>query len=321
MGDEAVAKVHRDTRALVKKYGFQWSWSILRAILLAGISFIILYPLFTKITMSFMETRDLYDMSVRFIPKHFTLDNYRIMWAFMDMPLSFINSALLCLMVGLCQTAACTIVAYGFARYPYRGSRFVFALVIVSMVIPPDLLLSPLYLQFKNFDIFGFFQILTGGKTVDLINTHVPFILLGLTGMGLKNGLYIFLMRQFFLGSPKELEEAAWVDGYGPVRCFVRIMLPGAVPMMVTIFLFSFVWQFLDGLYASVFMPNVNTMISALTNLGNVNYMLNLGVTNMATATLCRYAGVVALVIPLLLLYILTQRFFTESIERSGLVG
>ena len=106
------------------------------------------------------------------------------------------------------------------------------------MVVPPDLMLMPLYLIFQG---------------LHMIDTPLPFVLMGLTCTGLKNGLYVFLLRQYFLGMPKELEEAAYVDGAGPLKAFATIMLPGAVPMMVTVFLFSCVWQWLDSLYSSVF--------------------------------------------------------------------
>ena len=149
----------------------------------------------------------------------------------------------------------------------------------------------------------------------------LPFVLMGLTCTGLKNGLYVFLLRQYFLGMPKELEEAAYVDGAGPLKAFATIMLPGAVPMMVTVFLFSCVWQWLDSLYSSVFFQEIKTMTSALTGLGHVNDMTGMGVSDPMAITLIKYAGIVLLILPMVVLYLFCQRYFVESIERSGLVG
>ena len=198
------------------------AWSIVRGILLAGICFVVLFPLFSKVSRSFMAVEDLYNLTVRYIPAHFTLQNYQLMWAWMDMPKTLFTTLGISLLVAFCQTAAATWVGYGFARFKFRGRNALFIGLIVCMVVPPDLMLMPLYLIFQG---------------LHMIDTPLPFVLMGLTCTGLKNGLYVFLLRQYFLGMPKELEEAAYVDGAGPLKAFATIMLPGAVPMMVTVFL------------------------------------------------------------------------------------
>ena len=152
-------------------------------------------------------------------------------------------------------------------------------------------------------------------------DSFVPMICFAITCTGLKCSLYIFLMRQFFKGQPHELEEAAYVDGAGPLRTFINIMLPGAVGMMVTVFLFSFVWQWLDSSYTTIFMQNVS-LIS--TTYGKLNYLWSdsAGSTSKdLTVSLMRNAGIIIIISPLVVLYAFTQRFFVESISRSGLVG
>lgn len=282
------------------------AWSIVRGILLAGICFVVLFPLFSKVSRSFMAVEDLYNLTVRYIPAHFTLQNYQLMWAWMDMPKTLFTTLGISLLVAFCQTAAATWVGYGFARFKFRGRNALFIGLIVCMVVPPDLMLMPLYLIFQG---------------LHMIDTPLPFVLMGLTCTGLKNGLYVFLLRQYFLGMPKELEEAAYVDGAGPLKAFATIMLPGAVPMMVTVFLFSCVWQWLDSLYSSVFFQEIKTMTSALTGLGHVNDMTGMGVSDPMAITLIKYAGIVLLILPMVVLYLFCQRYFVESIERSGLVG
>lgn len=282
------------------------AWAVIRGILLAGICFVVLFPLFSKISRSFMSVEDLYNLTVRYIPAHFTTENYQLMRVWMDMPKTLFVTLGISLLVAFCQTASATWVGYGFARFKFRGRNVLFVALIVGMVIPPDLMLMPLYLIFQG---------------AHLIDTPWPFVLMGLTCTGLKNGLYVFLLRQYFLGMPKELEEAAYVDGAGPLKAFVTIMLPGAVPMMVTVFLFSCVWQWLDSLYSSVFFQEIQTMTSALTSMGHVNDMSGMGVSDPAAITLIKYAGIVMLILPMMVLYLFCQRYFVESIERSGLVG
>ena len=155
-----------------------------------------------------------------------------------------------------------------------------------------------------------------------LLDTYWPFILLGMTCTGLKNGLYIFIMRQYFRGVPKELEEAAYVDGAGPLKTLIRIILPGAVSMMVTVFLFSFVWQWLDEIYTPVLCGNMNVIPSTFGNLLNpFTNLTSAGDTMVLTGALLQDAGIVLVIFPLVLLYIAAQKFFVQSMERSGLVG
>ncbi len=292
-------------QAIIRRSGMT-AWAIVRGILLAGICFVVLFPLYSKVSRSLMAVEDLYNLTVRYIPANFTLQNYKMMWAWMDMPKTLLTTMGISLLVAFCQTAAATWVGYGFARFKFRGRNALFIGLIVCMVIPPDLMLMPLYLIFQG---------------MHMIDTPWPFVLMGLTCTGLKNGLYVFLLRQYFMGMPKALEEAAYVDGAGPMKAFVKIMLPGAVPMMMTVFLFSCVWQWLDSLYSSVFFQEIKTMASALTGLGHVNDMTGMGVSDPAAITLIKYAGIVLLILPMVILYLFCQRYFVESIERSGLVG
>ncbi len=212
---------------------------------------------------------------------------------------------------------ASTLVAYGFARYNFRFKNFFFVLIILGMIIPPDLILLPLYMKFRYFDILGIFELLTG-STLNLLNTPWPQILLGSTCTGLKNGLYIFIMIQYFRGLPKELE--AYVDGAGTIEAFIKVFLPSAKQIMMTVFLFSFVWQWLDDIYTSAFM-NVKIMSTQLLRLSNVDLGNAMGIESMAEFSLMRNASMVVALLPVLILYLICQKYFTESVERSGLTG
>ena len=234
-----MALSEKSRQKLIKKGGSA-GMSLLRFVLLAGISFVILYPLVTKILVSFMPVSDVYDMSVHYIPKTFTLSNYQKAWDFLNIPALAFNSFFYPLVVSLIQTVSATVVAYGFARFDFRFKGFFFFLVVLGMVVPPDLILLPLYVNFRYFDVAGLFQLIFG-RPLNLLDTVTPFALLGITCTGLKNGLYIFMMRQYYLTFSKDLKEASEVDGCGNIRFFCTILLPLSTPIITTIFISSFI--------------------------------------------------------------------------------
>jgi multiple sugar transport system permease protein len=225
------------------------------------------------------------------------------------------------------QLISCTVIGYGFARFRFKGRGVLFALVILTMIVPPQTLMIPLFLHFRYFDVLGIISAITGQKGINLLESYWPFVLMSLTGMGLKNGLYIYIMRQFFRGMPKELEEAAYVDGAGMLRTFGQIMLPSAVPAMVTVFMFSFVWQWTDTFYSSLFLMRTDVLAKTAANVSNqimkdlsadigVDIYLSPAISSMYTNT-----GSLLVVLPLLILYLFAQKLFVESVERTGIVG
>lgn len=300
--------------------------NIVKAVIIIGICFTILQPLFVKISVSFMNEKDLYDSSVKYIAKHFTLQNYKMAFDGMDYWKVLLRTTLLSGGISVIQLIACLLTAYGFARFRFPGKNLLFGCVIFTMIVPPQVIMLPLFMKYRFFDIFGIFKAVTG-SSVNLIDTYWPFILQAMTCMGIKNGLYIYLLRQFFKGMPRELEEAAFVDGSGKLRTFVQIMLPSAIPMMVTVFLFGFVWQWTDSFYTSLYLNSTKVMSSSLSSLsvnvyssyegfgGSMNF-ISPGFVSMMNNT-----GTILAVAPLIILYLICQKHFVEGIERSGIVG
>ena len=142
--------------------------------------------------------------------------------------------------------------------------------------------------------------------------------------MGLKSGLYIFMLRQFFRNIPKELEEAAYVDGCGKLRTFLRIMLPDAKPILTSCFLFSFVWQWTDSYYAKLFLGKIRLLPKALTGLvgrlGDYYQAVTTGALPSAAYEQALIAtGLLMTIIPLLLIYVVAQKGFVESLSQSGI--
>jgi multiple sugar transport system permease protein len=211
------------------------------------------------------------------------------------------------------------LVGYGFARFRFPGRGIWFALVVVSIVIPPQTITVPMYMQFRYFDMFGLFK-LFGVESVSLIDSFYPMTMMTLLGMGIKSGLYIFIFRQFFRGLPKEIEEAALIDGAGVLRTYLRVMLPNAVPAIVTVLLFSFVWQYNDTFFANTFMSRLNLIAVKLATVGGTFAGLE-GIRDANHIRLVTNAAIVLGIAPIVTVYLLLQRYFMEGIERSGIVG
>ncbi len=290
---------------------------ILRLALFTALAFVVIYPVLTQICASFMSLRDVFDMSVQYIPKNPTLANYKNLWAELNLKESFVWTIQYTLTVTLLQMMTATLVGYGFARFKFLLNKPLFIIALISLAIPPTLQLIPLYKIFSSFDFFGIFT-LSLGEAPNLLNTQWPNIILALTSSGYRCGLYILLMRQYFRGVPKELEEAADIDGAGPIKTFLSVMLPNAKTMMITIGLFAFVWTWLDADFAPTMM--YDTPILSI-RLDLISSILRNHPNSDVLGSLYANVGVVCIILPLLILYLFTQKYFVQSIERSGLVG
>jgi len=301
-------------------------WTIVRAVIISGICFTILYPTLLRISVTFMQERDLFDFTVRYIPRNFTFDNIALVWRAMRMPESLYNTFRLSMLTSSLQLLSCTIIGYGFARFNFKGRGLLFTLVLITLVVPPQTIMIPLFLHFRFFDIFGLSS-LWGGRGVNLLDSYWPFVLMSVTGLGLRNGLYIFIMRQFFRGMPKELEEAAYVDGAGLFKTFHTIMLPSAVPAMVTVFLFSFVWQWTDSFYAPLFLRDLSVLSNALSGLTEriahlyYGHLGSLPQLSPAVGSMFNNVGSLIIIVPIIFIYVFAQRHFIQSVERAGIVG
>ena len=258
------------------------------------------------------------------LPRHLTLDNFTLTSELMNYPTALINTTWMSLLVSVIQVVACTLVGYGFARFEFPLKRFWFACVVLVIVIPPQTISTSLYLNFQFFDIFGIFKALTG-STLNLRKSMTPYLLMSATCMGLKDGLYIYMIRQFFKGVPKSLEEAAYVDGSGALKTFVHVMLPSATTIMTTCFLFSFVWQWTDKFYTRNFLSGYTLLSSEVSYLAERfrRYFANL-YQNNATASVGAVqqiigTGVLMVIVPLIILYIFAQKRFVESITTTGM--
>ena len=169
---------------------------------------------------------------------------------------------------------------------------------------------EPIMMQFKQ-------------SGMNIANSYLPLILMSATGLAFKNGLYIFMLRQFFRGIPDELEESAYMDGCGTFRTFIQIILPLSIPMMVTVFLFAFCWQWTDDFYVSLINTGIETSNQLLVDLvGKVPPSLKLGYAGQTLyETAIRNTCGLMIIAPLVILYAFCQNFLVQGIEHSGIAN
>lgn len=324
---EVATLVKENKLSLLAEQVKKWFWPFVRTVLLVGLSFVILYPIFKKITMAIRAKSDLYSPIVVWIPQNFSLENFKYAIEMMDYWRTLANTIILCLLTTSLTLASCILAGYGFARLRFKGSNLLFAGVIFTILVPPTTIFVPLYFNLRNFTLMGLIPLITGGKGVNLMDSYWPFILTSITANSFKSGLFIFIFRQFFRGIPRELEEAAYVDGAGVTRTFLSIMLPNAVPAITTVALFSFVWQWNDSFYTTMYLTSAKVMA---TQLASLPYNLQIRLTEMLGGSakadpfylsMVQDTGILLSMLPLIILYIFTQRYFVESIERTGIVG
>jgi multiple sugar transport system permease protein len=201
-------------------------------------------------------------------------------------------------------------------------------------LIPHKVIASALVQHFVNFDFLGILEATVYkwfGMNTGLQGTYAPFVLMSATGLGFKNGLFVLIFRQFYRGIPDELEEASYVDGYGVFKTFFRIILPCSVPMLITIFVLSFSWQWTDIFYTNLFLPNSDTVLltsnsfwatmpATLKAVSETYLQGNVTATNSFTAIVMNTAGMLV-VAPLIVIYLFCQRYLIQGIEHSGFGG
>ena len=313
----------RSNGYLLKRTTGRIAISVIRGLLMFGLCFMIIQPLITRFSVSLMAAEDIYDSTIRLLPRHVTLDNYRIVAELTSMPTSMINTAWISFVMSICQVVSTTLVAYGFARYEFPLKKFWFACVVMLIIIPPQTIQTALLMSFTHFDIFGIFKATTGSD-INLRSSLIPYTVMCLTCMGLKDGLYIYMLRQYFKSVPVSLEEAAYVDGCGTMHTFVKIMLPDAVPTIASCFLFSFVWQWTDLFYTRNFISGYKIYSRELSNITSImsKYFARNSTENV-TVPLGRQMqligiGVFICCVPLIILYAFTQKTFVQSLTMTG---
>jgi multiple sugar transport system permease protein len=235
----------------------------------------------------------------------------------LNYPVYFKNSLIVTVSATIGHILSCSFIGYGFARYNFKGKHVLFSLVILSLIVPVQTIIVPLYITFSN---------------LKWLNTYLPMIVPSFFGYGLRGGLFIFIFRQFYLGLPTALEDAAKIDGCDFLRTYWNIVLPVVKSAFMVVLVLSVVWHWNDFFEPSIYCfntPNLTMLPSRLSLIVNmVNKLPDKGLlmkigyreTENVINSAVLMAGTFLVILPVVVFFAFLQRHFMQGIERTGLV-
>ena len=289
--------------------------SAARAVLLIGLAYIILYPVLFSLSVSIREPSDMMDPTVIWLPKSLTFDNIKFVIQKTGFTSAFVRTLFLSSICSVLQMLSCAVTGYGFARFKFKGRTILFFMALLTFVVPPQIISMPLYIQYSKF---------TAATGIPMINTLFPTAISALFAQGLKSGLFIYLFRQSYKSMPPELEDAAYLDGCGPIGSFARIMLPNSGAILLVSFILSFVWYWNDYINISLFFNKSKPLAVLLKGLGSVIQTMRNAEgfaygdieNSVYTTTFC-----LLFILPPVIIYAVIQKRFTESLMSTSIVG
>ena len=302
------------------KFHFSKKWAkavILRVgiyLVVFDLAFVFLYPFITMIIDALKSEEDLINSTVTWIPTSIHWQNFQQAFKQLDYLAFFKNSAIVTLIATVGSVISDSFIGYGFARYRFKGKGILFAGVVLSMLVPVQVIIFPLYMNFANW------------KWID---TYLPLIVPAFLGFGLRGGFYIFLFRQFMMGLPYEMEEAAKIDGCGPLKTYLKIILPMSRSSILVCTVLSIVWRWNDyfepriylSKYDLAMLPSkLEPLYDALNKMTAEGEDAAAGGSVIVNQAVCM-AATFLVILPLLIAYTFVQKKFMEGVERSGLTG
>jgi multiple sugar transport system permease protein len=267
---------------------------VLAYLVLTALSLVFCIPFFWLLSSSLKENRQLFAFPIIWIPKPITLEHYINGLQFVPFPRYVANTLFICMMTVLGALFSNTLVAYGLARIRWVLRLPIFYTILATMMIPAQVTMIPLFIVFRRLGWYDSF---------------LPLVVPTFFGQG----MYIFLLRQFFLTIPMELSEAAEVDGANELTIFWSIILPLTKPALATVALFQFLAAWGDYLGPLIYITDVN------------KYTVSLGLSLFQGQYTTEYGGLMAastvMMLPVIILFFLTQRTFIEGITLTGIKG
>ena len=310
----------------IKKYTPFVLSHIGRYLILVGLAYILIYPFAYMVINSLKDSIDWFDPSVVWVPKALSTDNYVVAFKYMEYTNSLLSTVLNGLIPALISFFTCAVAGYGIARFKFKGKGVLTFMMILCIMLPDPLIMIPSYNNFMHMDFLGIFKLIYNITGTDLrisiVDTPLVFIFPALLSTGLKNGLFIYIYSQFFKGLPKELEEAAWIDGAGPWRTFLKVVLPSSGASSITVLVFSVVWYWNDYYQGQIYLSEKFPLSVLLAQFNQRLTLLNDYAAEYAytTATLLVTCCLIT-ILPVLIFYLFMQRRFVQSIATSGIVG
>ncbi|HJD23142.1 MAG TPA: carbohydrate ABC transporter permease [Firmicutes bacterium] len=288
---------------------------IVTYILLIAISFVFLYPILKMLSRSLMGPYDSANPLVDWIPTSLYLSNFSRAYQVLGGYKTILVSIGVMLLIAVVETLSSAVIAYGFAKFEFRGRMILFVLMLSTFLIPSQITFLPNYVMFNKYG---------------MLQSIFPILIPSIFGQGIRQALFILIFYQFYRMSPPSLDEAASIDGAGPLKIFWKINFCMATPALVVVLIFAFVWNWNEtNLTSSYFGNEITTLPVALDNFVTRYSMLfpsnNQGtnVSNLETQLSegIQMAGTLISILPLMLLYVLVERKLVESIDRSGITG
>lgn len=269
---------------------------IITYIILIFAAVICLFPFLWMVSTSFKETSEIYKMPPDLLPTNPTVQNYIEGWKGADFGLFFKNSLFITIIATVGTVLSSAFVAYGFARFKARFSGLLFTILLATMMLPTQVTLIPQYLMFNK---------------LGMVNTYFPLLIPSWLGGGAFN---IFLFIQFFRTLPKELDEAAKIDGANSFQIFTKIMLPAVKPVMLAVLVMSLVYNWNDFFSPLIYLNDNKKFTIAIGLQFFKGSQGNVQIGQMMAMSL------VAL-LPVLIIFAICQKYFIQGIKMSGLKG
>ncbi len=275
--------------------------------LLLIFGFVFIYPIVYMILKSFMPKGDIFNPYVHLIPSRFVLDNYKLLFEKMNFFEGIGQSILLTFTSAALQVISCGLMGYGLSRFDFKLKKLYIALVIISFVIPSQVLMIPTYLGYSE---------------LGLIGSKLSFFLPAAFGQGLKSSIFILIFYNFFNTIPRVLDEAAQIDGASSLQIFLRIAIPLSIPAVILTMIFSVVWYWNESYLTTLYIGEAKTlpiqMASVLSTMENMaNKDPNAAMVNIPFKMAANFVTIV----PLLIFYSILQKQFVESVDKSGITG
>ena len=322
----------RYNKHVIRKRSMAVLSMLFRYVLLITLGFVILKPVYEVVKQSITAQNALGMGSSVWVPNAVSRQSLLESWLILDYPTSLLYSLFNAAVLAFLQTMCAAFAAYSFARLKFKGSGLLFGFVVFTIIVPPQSMMLAQYISLRNFDIFGIIGAITGSPA-NLIGSTWANYLLAATGVGVKGGLYVYILRQSYRQLPVSIEEAAYVDGAGFLKTFFKIVLPGVSSSLLTVAVLSFVWNYSDTYYSSLLSStNRNLCLNLQFVQGNMRwaimdiedkmpleYMISWDSPMIQNAVASACALLV--ILPLIIMYIFVQKRFVQGVERSGLGG
>lgn len=298
--------------------------TLFRVIFILTFCYVLLYPLIFIIIGMFKSPADFSDPTVTWVPKSVTLLSIQRALEALNFSQSLINTLVYEIIAALIEICSCAVAAYGLARFDFPYKKILTFFMFLTILIPVQMTLIPTLINYKSLDLMGILGFVNKLSGVDLrpsiLDTGFAFWLPSFFAVGLRGGLLIFIYMQFFKGLPKELEDAAWIDGANPIITFLRIIIPSSGVVIMTVSLFAFVWHWNDY-YLALMYTSSNKTLSVM--MARIFTQLELqGFYDSAPeATGAALAACFLVIVIPLVIYMIVQRWFVQSIDRVGIVG